>query len=63
MGKTTLDGMITGTGNLNMGRMRFDLGNLDINGLGDTFVIEGSEGIKVQDVINKIEVSGIFKKK
>ena len=61
-GKTTLDGMITGTGNLNMGRMRFDLGNLDINGLGDTFVIEGSEGIKVQDVINKIEVSGIFKK-
>ena len=62
-GKTTLDGMITGTGNLNMGRMRFDLGNLDINGLGDTFVIEGSEGIKVQDVINKIEVSGIFNKK
>ena len=61
-GKTTLDGMVTGNGNLNMGRMRLDLGNLDINGLGDTFVIEGSDGIKAEDVINKIDVSGIFKK-
>ena len=61
-GKTTLDGMVTGNGNLNMGRMRLDLGNLDIAGLNDTFVIEGSDGIKAEDVINKIDVSGIFKK-
>ena len=62
-GKTTLDGMIDGTGTLNMGRMRFNLGNLDIGGLEDTFTIEGSDGkIKVEDVINKIDVSGIFKK-
>ena len=52
-----------GTGTLNMGRMRFNLGNLDIGGLEDTFTIEGSDGkIKVEDVINKIDVSGIFKK-
>ena len=62
-GKTTLDGMIDGTGTLNMGRMRFNLGNLDIGGLEDTFTIEGSDGkIKVEDVINKIDISGIFKK-
>ena len=61
--ETTLDGMIEGTGKVNVNKIRFELGNLDINDLNDTFVIEGNKNIEIENALNKIEVSGIFNKK
>ena len=61
--ETTLDGMIEGTGKVNINKIRFELGNLDINDLNDTFVIEGNKNIEIENALNKIEVSGIFNKK
>ncbi len=60
---TTLDGMIEGKGKINVNKIRFELGNLEINNLNDTFVIEGNKNIEIKDALNKIEVSGIFSKK
>ncbi len=62
-GKTTLDGMITGKGTLNVNEIRFDLGNLEINNMEDTYKVNGNKDIAVQDALNKINVSGIFNKK
>mgnify|MGYP000888952038 CR=1 FL=1 len=59
---TTLDGMITGKGTLNVNEIRFDLGNLEINNMEDTYKVNGNKDIAVQDALNKINVSGIFKK-
>ena len=59
---TTLDGMITGKGTLNVNEIRFDLGNLEINNMEDTYKVNGNKDIVVQDALNKINVSGIFKK-
>lgn len=59
---TTLDGMITGKGTLNVNKIRFDLGNLEINNMEDTYKVNGNKDIVVQDALNKINVSGIFKK-
>ena len=61
--ETTLDGMIEGTGKVNVNKIKFELGNLDINDLNDTFVIEGNKNIEIENALNKIEVSGIFNKK
>ena len=60
---TTLDGMITGKGTLNVNEIRFDLGNLEINNMEDTYKVNGNKDIVVQDALNKINVSGIFNKK
>ena len=60
---TTLDGMITGKGTLNVNEIRFDLGNLEINNMEDTYKVNGNKDIAVQDALNKINVSGIFNKK
>ena len=59
---TTLDGMIIGKGTLNVNEIRFDLGNLEINNMEDTYKVNGNKYIAVQDALNKINVSGIFKK-
>ena len=60
---TTLDGMITGKGTLNINEIRFDLGDLEINNMEDTYKVNGNKDIIVQDALNKISVSGIFNKK
>ena len=67
--KTTLDGMIEGNGTLNVNKIKFDMGNLQIDSLSDIYTVDGNgdvtlEGVSNnQDVLNKIEISGIFNKK
>ena len=67
--ETTLDGMITGKGTLNVNKIKFELGNLEIDSLNDTFTIEGNKGLTIEgtttqeDILNKIELSGVFNKK
>ena len=67
--ETTLDGMITGKGTLNVNKIKFELGNLEIDSLNDTFTIEGNKEITIEgtttqeDILNKIELSGVFNKK
>ena len=67
--KTTLDGMIEGNGTLNVNKIKFDMGNLQIDSLNDIYTVDGNgdvtlEGVSSnQDVLNKIEISGIFNKK
>ena len=61
--------MITGKGTLNVNKIKFELGNLEIDSLNDTFTIEGNKGLTIEgattqeDILNKIELSGVFNKK
>ena len=47
--ETTLDGMITGKGTLNVNKIKFELGNLEIDSLNDTFTIEGNKGLTIEN--------------
>ena len=67
--ETTLDGIITGEGTLNVNKIKFELGNLEIDSLNDTFTIVGNKELTIEgattqeDILNKIELSGVFNKK